>query len=212
MANLKTITQFKSKLQGGGARPNLFEVNINDFKFADWDNETFQFLCKASALPASNVTPIEIPFRGRSLKVAGDRTFDNWTVTVINDEDFKLRTAFEIWMNGISKLSDGSGATNPNSYMGNATVNQLGRGYNQGRFAERNSADGDGSAGRGGIEPLRTYYFDGIFPTNVSAIDLSYDSGDTIEEYTVEFQVQYWVAGTGSTNGNSADQTGSIIV
>ena len=96
--------------------------------------------------------------------------------------------------------------------MGNATVNQLGRGYNQGRFAERNSADGDGSAGRGGIEPLRTYYFDGIFPTNVSAIDLSYDSGDTIEEYTVEFQVQYWVAGTGSTNGNSADQTGSIIV
>ena len=95
MANLKTISQFKSRLQGGGARPNLFEVNINDFKFADWDNETFQFLCKAAALPASNVTPIDIPFRGRSLKVAGERTFDTWTITVINDEDFKLRTAFE---------------------------------------------------------------------------------------------------------------------
>ena len=212
MANLKTISQFKSRLQGGGARPNLFEVNINDFKFADWDNETFQFLCKAAALPASNVTPIDIPFRGRSLKVAGDRTFDTWTITVINDEDFKLRTAFEQWMNGMNKLSDGSGATDPNSYMGNATVNQLGRGYNQGRFSTSNSGDGDGSGGQSGVTPLRTYYFDGIFPTNVSQIDLSYDAGDTIEEYTVEFQVQYWIAGTESTNGNAADQTSSVIV
>jgi len=212
MANLKTISQFKSRLQGGGARPNLFEVNVNDFKFGTWDNETFQFLCKAAALPASNVTPIDIPFRGRSLKVAGDRTFDTWTITVINDEDFKLRTAFEEWMNGVSKLSDGSGATDPNSYMGNATVHQLGRGYNQGRFATRNSGDGDGSAGQSGITPLRTYYFDGIFPTNVSQIDLSYDSGDTIEEYTVEFQVQYWIAGTDSTSGNASDQTSSVIV
>ena len=212
MANLKTISQFKSRLQGGGARPNLFEVNINDFKFADWDNETFQFLCKAAALPASNVTPIDIPFRGRSLKVAGERTFDTWTITVINDEDFKLRTAFEQWMNGMSKLSDGSGATNPNSYMGNATVNQLGRGYNQGRFATRNSGDGDGSGGQSGIAPLRTYYFDGIFPTNVGEIALDYGSTDTIEEYTVEFQVQYWIAGTESTNGSSSDQNGSVIV
>ena len=116
MSNLKTISKFKSRLQGGGARPNLFEVNLNDFKFApEWDNETFQFLCKAAQLPSSNVTPISIPFRGRSLKVAGDRTFDDWTVTVINDEDFKLRTAFEQWMNGISKLSDATGPTNPNS-------------------------------------------------------------------------------------------------
>ena len=89
MSNLKTITQFRSKLGGGGARPNLFEVNINKFPFVgDWDNETFQFLCKAAALPASNVASVEIPFRGRTLKVAGDRTFDNWTITVINDEDF----------------------------------------------------------------------------------------------------------------------------
>ena len=69
MASLKTITQFKSRLAGGGARPNLFEVNINDFKYADaWDNETFQFLCKTAALPASSITPVEIPFRGRILK------------------------------------------------------------------------------------------------------------------------------------------------
>lgn len=212
MASLKTISQFKTKLAGGGARPNLFEVNINDFKFASWDNESFQFLCKAAQLPASNVAPIEIPFRGRSLKVAGDRTFDSWIVTVINDEDFKLRTAFEQWMNGMNKLSDGSGATNPNSYMGNATVNQLGRGYNQGKNSIRNSGDNNNASGTTGVSPLRTYYFDGIFPTNVSPIDLSYENTDVIEEYTVEFQVQYWIAGANSTNGTSSDQNGSVIV
>lgn len=214
MSNLKTITQFRSKLEGGGARPNLFEVNINDFKFANpgWDNEKFQFLCKAAALPASNVTPIEIPFRGRTLKVAGDRTFDTWTVTVINDEDFKLRTSFEQWMNGISKLSDASGATQPNAYMGNAIVHQLGRGYNQGKNSVRNSGDGDGSGGNSGVTPLRTYYFDGVFPTSISAIDLSYDTGDTIEEYTVEFQVQYWIVGSDTTTGTPSDQANVSVL
>jgi hypothetical protein len=213
MSNLKTISQFRSKLSGGGARANLFEVNINDFKFAqNWDNETFQFLCKTAALPASNISPIEIPFRGRTLKVAGDRTFDVWSVSVINDEDFKLRTAFEQWMNGISKLSDASGATQPNAYMGNAVVHQLGRGYNQGANAVRNSQDGDGSAGIQGVKPLRTYYFDGIFPTSISAIDLSYDSTDTIEEYTVEFQVQYWIAGSNSTKGAPSDLANRTVL
>tara|TARA_Y100001973_G_scaffold25602_1_gene38382 strand:- start:86 stop:721 length:636 start_codon:yes stop_codon:yes gene_type:complete len=211
MASLKTISQFRSKLAGGGARPNLFEVNINDFKFSEWDNETFQFLCKAAALPSSNITPIEIPFRGRLLKVAGDRTFDTWTVSVINDEDFKLRSSFETWMNGISKLSDASGATEPNSYMGNATVNQLGRSP-EGRFGNANSGDGDASGGGATLEPLRTYYFDGIFPTEVSSIDLSYESGDAIEEYTVTFQVQYWIVGSDSSQGNPSDQTGNVIV
>ena len=211
MASLKTISQFRSKLAGGGARPNLFEVNINDFKFSEWDNETFQFLCKAAALPSSNITPIEIPFRGRLLKVAGDRTFDTWTVSVINDEDFKLRSSFENWMNGISKLSDASGATEPNSYMGNATVNQLGRSP-EGRFGNANSGDGDASGGGATLEPLRTYYFDGIFPTEVSSIDLSYESGDAIEEYTVTFQVQYWIVGSDSSQGNPSDQTGNVIV
>ena len=211
MASLKTITQFKSRLAGGGARPNLFEVNINDFKFADaWDNETFQFLCKAAALPASTITPVEVPFRGRVLKVAGDRTFDTWAVTVINDEDFKLRTSFEQWMNGISKLSDASGATTPNSYMGNAVVNQLGRSTT--RFGNTNSGEGDASGGCTPLEPLRSYYFDGIFPTEVSSIDLSYESGDAIEEYTVTFQVQYWIAGSDSSSGAPTDQTGTVIV
>jgi len=213
MANLKTISQFKSRLQGGGARSNLFEVNIDDFKFADdWDNETFQFLCKAAQLPGSNIAPISIPFRGRELKVAGDRTFDEWTVTVINDEDFKLRNSFEEWMNGISKLSDGSGATKPDSYMGNARVNQLGRGYNQNRFAERNSVDGNNAAGTSGINPLRTYFFEGIFPTAVSPIELSYDNENAIEEFSVTFQVQYWIAGSNTASGAASDQTTQVII
>ena len=88
--SIKTITDFKAKLQGGAARPNLFEVSIPTFPDAvkdGWDDETFNFLCKSAALPASNIAPIDVPFRGRILKVAGDRTFDTWTVTVINDED-----------------------------------------------------------------------------------------------------------------------------
>ena len=177
MASLKTITQFKSRLAGGGARPNLFEVNINDFKYADaWDNETFQFLCKTAALPASSITPVEIPFRGRILKVAGDRTFDTWTVTVINDEDFKLRTSFEQWMNGISKLSDASGPSNPNSYMGNATVNQLGRSP-EGRFGTAGTSAGDASGGGASFEPLRTYYFDGILLLKNTLLHSKFSTG-----------------------------------
>ena len=217
MANLRTITNFKSALRGGGARPNLFEVDITGWpgseNMGDFGNdakEEFQFLCKAAALPASNITPIEIPFRGRTLKVAGDRTFDTWNITIINDENFRLRSKFEQWMNGINKLSDGSGATAPGSYMGNAVVHQLGRGANQGRNATTNSGGGDGSAGRADVTPLRTYYFSDIFPTEVSEIGLSYDTTDTIEEFSVTFQVQYWVAGTNSTNGGPSDQ-GNLV-
>jgi hypothetical protein len=217
MANLRTITNFKSALRGGGARPNLFEVDITGWpggenmgNFGNDAKEEFQFLCKAAALPSSNITPIEIPFRGRTLKVAGDRTFDTWTITIINDENFRLRTKFEQWMNGINKLTDGSGATSPGSYMGNAVVHQLGRGANQGRQSTTNSGGGDGSSGRDNISPLRTYYFSDIFPTEVSEIGLSYDSTDTIEEFTVTFQVQYWIAGANSTGGGPADQRNNV--
>ena len=136
------------------------------------------------------------------MKVAGDRTFDTWTVTIINDENFQLRTAFELWMNSMSKLENNTGATNPASYMANAFVHQLGRGASQGRESTQNSDTTGGS----GITPLRSYKFNDIFPTNVAQIDLSYDSTDTIEEYTVEFQVQYWEVLLGS------DQTATAIV
>ena len=215
MSTLRTITGFKERLAGGGARPNLFEVEIPSFPNAItnlWrpgsgnEIETFKFMCKAAQLPASNIAAIEVPFRGRTLKVAGDRTFDTWTVTVINDEDFQLRSAFELWMNNISKLDNNSGATNPSEYMTDAFVHQLGRGYDKGRFSSTNN--GVSALPAIDVLPLRTYKFFDIFPTNVSAIDLSYDSSDTIEEYSVEFQVQYWTAGRGpSTN----DQTRTNI-
>jgi hypothetical protein len=196
--SIRTITDFKSKLQGGAARPNLFEVSIPSFptSVTGWDDETFQFMCKTAALPASNIAPIDVPFRGRILKVAGDRTFDTWSVTVINDEDFRLRTAFEKWMNVMNKLDNASGATNPGSYMVDAYVHQLGRGAQ--KFSSNNNTNATSS-------PLRTYKFYDIFPTNVSQIDLSYDTSDTIEEYTVEFQVQWWQA-------MGDDQTGVEII
>ena len=181
---LRTITGFKSKLVGGGARPNLFEVELafpENLGIANDVKEKSRFLVKAAALPASNITPIEVNFRGRILKIAGDRTFDTWTITVINDTDFIIRSAFEKWMNSINKLSDATGLQNPADYQADAYVHQL---------------DRDGST-------LRTYQFYDIFPTNISQIDLSYETIDTLEEFTVEMQVHWWkaVKGVGSNAG-----------
>lgn len=190
MARLKTISDFKSALKGGGARPNLFEVELTNLPAGiSWDADIFKYLCKSAALPASNIAEIGVPFRGRVFKVAGDRTIDPWTVTIINDEDFKLRRAFEQWTELIAKLDNNLGATNPASYMSNATVYQLGRG------STVNSTTNSGSDS----SILAAYKFVDIFPTSVSNIDLSYDSGDTIEEFTVEFQVQTYEIISGNT-------------
>ena len=177
---LRTITGFKSKLAGGGTRPNLFEVEIafpNETAIDNDTKEKSRFMIKAAALPASNITPIDVNFRGRILKIAGDRTFDTWTVTVLNDVDFSIRSAFEKWMNLINKMEDNTGEQDPAIYQPDAYVHQL---------------DRDGST-------LRTYKFHDVFPTQVSQIDLSYETTDAIEEFTVEFQVQYW------SPDNSAD-------
>ena len=190
----KNISDFKSKLIGGGARPNLFEVELTTLPdgVQGWNADSFQFLCKAAALPAQNIASIDVPFRGRIFKVAGDRTIDTWTVTVINDEDFVLRNAFENWTQQIADLTTNLGATDPSAYMTNAKVFQLGRG------SSKASTDSSGNEN----VVLKEYEFIDIFPTSVSAIDLSYDTGDTIEEYTVEFQVQSLnLAGAGSPNG-----------
>ena len=212
MSTLRTITAFKSKLAGGGARPNLFEVEIPTFPtaLADtvWDGtaanqegDMFRFMCKGAQLPASNIAEIPVPFRGRILKVAGDRTFDTWTVTVINDESFMLRNAFESWMNAISRTDTNTGATNPSSYMTNAMVHQLGRGYSKGAFATAASNSKDNTT----VTPLKSYTFFDIFPTEISAIDLSYDNSDVIEEFTVTFQVQYWAPGVLTDEGEDDD-------
>ena len=179
----RNISQFKSKLIGGGARPNLFEVEFTTLPtnvVANWDAEIFSFMCKAANLPAQNIASIDIPFRGRIFKVAGDRTIDTWTVTVINDEDFRFRTAFENWTQQIANLNDNMGTTDPSAYMTNAKVIQLGRG------SEKSSQN---SGGANNVA-LKEYEFVDIFPISVGSIDLSYDSSDTIEDYTVEFAVQ----------------------
>ena len=189
----KSISDFKSALIGGGARPNLFEVELTTLPGGiTWDADNFRYMCKAASLPASTIANIDVPFRGRIFKVAGDRTIDVWSVTVINDEDFKLRNAFEEWMNIIAKLDNNLGATQPESYMTNAKVFQLGRG------STKSSTSNTGDAN----VVLKEYEMIDIFPTSVSAIDLSYDTGDTIEEFTVEFQVQsFSLVGAGSPNG-----------
>ena len=182
----RTISQFKSRLAGGGARPNLFEVELTldgeglGFSLPGYDATQMAFLCKAANLPAQNVASIDVPFRGRIFKVAGDRTIDTWTITIINDEDFRLRRAMEFWTEQIAALDTNLGATSPNAYMAAAKVYQLGRG------STPQSTNNSGSANA----VLAEYEFVDIFPTEVSAIDLSYDSSDTIEEFTVTFQVQ----------------------
>ena len=182
---LRKITDFKSKLTGGGARSNLFEVELS-FPSAvsveglnDILNKA-RFLVKTAALPASNIAPIEVPFRGRVLKIAGDRTFDTWSITVLNDTDFSIRSAFEKWMNFINKVSDNTGSTNAEDYQADAYVYQLDRSG----------------------ETLRKYHFFDVFPTQVAPIELSYDSAG-IQEFTVELQVQWWeaVKGTGTNAG-----------
>ena len=204
MATTKTLRDFKSKLAGGGARPNLFEASINSFPTAiheAWDNSSeaeggaFKFLCKSTALPASNLGSIEIPFRGRTLKVAGDRTFDDWTVTIINDEDFRLRTAFERWSNVMSQLDDATGVTNPTSYMTDAFIQQLGRGPS----AQSGSNNGGNSA------VLRSYKFFDVFPVTVGEIALSYDTTDALEEFDVTFRYQYFTVGSSGDSGASTE-------
>ena len=199
------ISEFKTKLINGGARPNLFLVRLNfpqtlseiadigPIDSSEVLGDRSQFLVKTAQLPASTIAEVTVPFRGRNLKVAGDRTFEPWTVTIINDEDFQLRTAFERWMNVLSKLDDATGVTNPSSYMTDAYVQQLGRGDR--RFSTTNNG--------GQSSVLRTYKFYDIFPTEVSAIDLSYDTTNDYETFDVTFQVQYF------TVGNSLESSGS---
>jgi hypothetical protein len=166
------IDDLKARLSGGGARANLFEATINFPGYAGGDSRTTSFLCKAAQLPSSVVGQIDVPFRGRQLKIAGDRTFENWTVTIINEDGFQIRNAFERWMNGINEHRNGTGILNPADYQSDLIINQLNRQE----------------------EVIKSIVLKGAFPVNVAAIDLSYDTTDTVEEYTVEFAYQYWEA------------------
>ena len=169
------VDDFKSKLTGGGARANLFKATVNFPSFvATSDVELTSFLCKGVQIPSSVIAPITIPFRGRQLQMAGDRTFEPLTLTVINDASFVVRNAFESWANGIINFAENTGLSDMNDYICDVVVEQLNK------------------AG----ETTKKYDFRGCWPSNISTIDLNYDTENTIEEFTVELQVQYWESNT----------------
>ena len=189
---LSNVSSFLQTI-GQGVKPNMFLVDV---RFPDTlskqteDLNLTNILCKSAALPGSNLGVIEVPFRGRTVKIAGDRTFDTWTATFFNDKDFKLRSFFEQWANSINTHDDNSAPLfKPNKsdgYMGELIVKQL----------EKDASEG------GAV--LRQYTLLHCFPTNVSPIDLAYDSNDQIEEFTVEWQYSYFTAQGGTREGVSS--------
>tara|TARA_B100001109_G_scaffold234478_1_gene213619 strand:+ start:69 stop:650 length:582 start_codon:yes stop_codon:yes gene_type:complete len=178
--NERNITEFRSRLAGGGARSNLFEVEITFPSLAIDERlvtDKVPFMVKAAEIPASNLGNIPVPYRGRVLPVAGDRTFDPWTVTVINDTDFQIRDAMEKWSNSINDLQTAQGTINPEDYQTSAKVKQLSReGVNPGDPEKT----------------LRTYNFVGIYPNTVSNIALDFGATDQIEEFQVTFNYLFY--------------------
>ncbi|MFA7408416.1 MAG: phage tail protein [Anaerolineaceae bacterium] len=170
-----SINEFRSQLVGGGARPTLFQVQITnpitgiaDFKIP--------FMVKTASLPSSTVGQYEVPYMGRKIKYGGDRTFEDWTVTVINDEDFLIRNSMEAWSNAINTFESNARAL-PQIYKSDAQVIQYGKDQT----------------------PLRQYTFQGLFPTNISEISLGWEQNDSIEEFTVTFAYDAYTVDGGIT-------------
>jgi hypothetical protein len=175
------VNEFAGSLKGGGARAALFQVQITN-PINGVSDAQVPFMCRAASIPASTIAPLPVTYFGRQIQLAGNRSFEPWTVTIINDEDFSIRNSMEQWSNAINSMQgnlNNAGGTAPNLYKSNAQVTQF-------------SKTG---------EELRTYNFVGIFPTSVSTIELGWDQ-DAVEEFTVEFQVDYWEVSGGST-GNA---------
>jgi hypothetical protein len=162
------INEFKSQLVGGGARPSLFQVQITNPITAIADFKV-PFMVRAAALPESATGSYQIPYFGRFIKYAGDRTFADWTTTIINDEDFLIRNAMEAWSNAINSHDSNTRAL-PQTYKSNAIITQY-------------SKDG---------RPLRTYVFEGIYPVAIGAIPVAWESTDQIENFDVTFQYDMW--------------------
>ena len=173
---MPNINEFKSRLRGGGARANQFKVTLPFPGYAAVGGETsdLAFLCSATALPGQTVGQVAIPFRGRVLNIAGDRTFEPWTITLLNDTDFKLYRAFERWMNGINNMTDNEGIANPADYQVDGFVDQL----------DRNGTT------------LKSYTYRGLYPEVLANIPLNYATNDTIESFDVTFRYQYFETDT----------------
>jgi len=175
MAN---INDFKATLKGGGARANQFSVNMPfpGYAAVGGESRTMSFLCRTTNLPGMTLGEVAVPFRGRSLYIAGDRTFETWTTTILNDTDFAIRNAFERWMNGINALSDNSGLENPADYQVDAFVDQLDR------------------AGT----VIKSYTFRGMWPLTIAPIELTYDGNDAVEEFEITYRYQFFETNTTS--------------
>ena len=173
---MASITDFKAKLSGGGARPNQFKVVMPFPGYAQVGGEIEQlaFLCQATSLPDMTIGEVTVPFRGREIKIAGDRVIADWSITVINDTDFLLRNAFERWQNGINNMSDNEGLTNPADYQVDAFVDQL----------DRNGAT------------IKSYTLRGAYPTTIGSITLGMGTNDQIESFDVSFDYQYFDSNT----------------
>lgn len=178
------INEIRSQLTLGGARPSLFQVRFNNPAQGAGDLKV-PFMVRATAIPASSVGLFEVPYFGRKFKVAGDRTFAPWTVTVMNDEDFLIRNALEEWMNEINSHSGnlrGFGSASPEAYKADATVTQY---------------------SKTGV-PIREYKFVGIFPQELEEIALDWGDVDNIEQFTCTFQYDYWTVSGVTGNAGTA--------
>lgn len=170
-----SVNDFRSQMQGDGARPNLFEVSMPFPGFSAPGNAQTKltFMCKSAQLPGSTLGIVPVQYFGRELKFVGNRTFQDWTITIINDEDFSIRNAFERWMNGINSHNlnvRNPLALAPGGYTVDGDVTQFGK--------------------KGDV--LKKYKFLGLFPTDISTIDVDWGSNDTIEEFTVNLSYQWW--------------------
>ena len=194
MAKRGTIDDFKANVASDFARPNLFQVDLA-FPSGIINNASLvnlgKFTVRAANLPSSQVGVIEVPFRGRVLKIAGDRTFEPWTITVQNDSNFALRNAFELWSSSIQAYNEnftsaaGLGDQDDSTgYFSDMSVHQLARDVKDGEKPK----------------VLKSYKFYNVFPSNIAAIDLDFGNNDAIEEFTVELQTQYWTPLTPTSN------------
>jgi len=202
MAATRKIEDFKNTLRGG-VRPNLFNVVINfpgEIVTAVGGNtlqDQSSFLCRSAQLPASTQGLIEVPFRGRFLKIPGDRTFEAWTATFYNTKDFNLRKAFELWINAGNKTDENIGTLDFGAIGGNGN-------YFCDMIVQQKAKDAT-------TDVLREYRLVGAWPTNVGAINLAYDSNDQIEEFDVEFQYQYMDVGGKNFSVGSGDLTSQSV-
>jgi hypothetical protein len=176
MASLFRIDEFKSQLKNGGARPNQFQVRIGFPDYVTQNRvllESSSYLVTVAELPGQTIGTTPVFYRGREVKLAGDKVFAPFQCTILNDTDFKLRNGIEEWMNGIESMGLKTGFTNPNAYQASIDVMQL----------DRNG------------ETLRAYKMLGAFPVDISPVGLDFSANDQLSTFTVSFQYQHFEYG-----------------